>query len=193
MRKSLSVDSDAHALRDVKEYAARANEINTDTLQMKLMYLDEMGSKFDYADKELYSLVLQRFLCNKSQPRIGHLVTSLLCSPGEARVYEKEQKFLKLHGKPEGQITNDSSQEKMNNPNLTDNTKQPLDQFAMMLQFMNNFMPPPLLRYPRPSRPFVPTQRRGVNNIHSRPGQSYSGCHICGDLSHFQVDCPRKH
>jgi len=95
MRKSLSVDSVVHALRDVKEYAARSNEINTDTLQMKLMHLDEMGSKFDYANKELYSLVLQRFLCNKYQPRIGHLVTSLLCSPPEARVYEKEQRFLK--------------------------------------------------------------------------------------------------
>jgi hypothetical protein len=43
-------------------------------------------------------MVLQRFLCNKDQPRIGHLVTSLLCSPAEAKVYEKEQKFLKLHG-----------------------------------------------------------------------------------------------
>ena len=38
-----------------------------------------------------------------------------------------------------------------------------------MLQFMNNFMPTPLMRYPRPSRPFVPTHRRGVNNTRSRP------------------------
>ena len=88
----------ANALREVKEYAARANEINVDTVQMKLMHLDEMGRRFDHGDKELYSLVLQRFLCNKDQPRIGHLVTSLLCSPAEAKVYEKEQKFLKLHG-----------------------------------------------------------------------------------------------
>jgi hypothetical protein len=43
-------------------------------------------------------MVLQRFLCNKDQPRIGHLVTSLLCSPAEAKVYEKEQTFLRLHG-----------------------------------------------------------------------------------------------
>ena len=50
MRKSLSVDSVAHALRDVKEYVGRANEINIDTLQMILMHLDEMGRKCDYAD-----------------------------------------------------------------------------------------------------------------------------------------------
>jgi hypothetical protein len=50
MRKSLSVDSVARALRDVKEYAVRTNEINTDTLHMKLMHLDEMGRKCDYAD-----------------------------------------------------------------------------------------------------------------------------------------------
>jgi hypothetical protein len=43
-------------LRKVKEYAARANEINVDALQMKLMHLDEMGRRFDHGDKELYSI-----------------------------------------------------------------------------------------------------------------------------------------
>ena len=57
-----------------------------------------MGRRFDHGNKELYSMVLQRFLCNKDQPRIGHLVTSLLCSPAEAKVYEQEQQFLKLQG-----------------------------------------------------------------------------------------------
>jgi hypothetical protein len=94
----MSVDNVANVLHEVKEYAARANEINVDIFQMKLMHLDEMGRRFDHGDKELYSMVLQRFLCNKDQPRIGHLVTSLLCSPAEAKVYEKEKKFLKLHG-----------------------------------------------------------------------------------------------
>ena len=96
----MSVDNVANVLCEVKEYAARANDINVDTLQMKLMHLDEMERCFDHDDKELYSMVLQRFLCNKDQPRIGHLVTSLLpvCSPAEAKVYEKEQKFLRLHG-----------------------------------------------------------------------------------------------
>ena len=189
MRKSLSVDSVSHALRDVKEYSSRANEINTDTLQMKLMHLDEMGRKFDHPDKELFSLVLQRFLCNKTQPRIGHLVTSLLCSPAEAKVYDKEQKFLKLHG------NNVVDTENQNNDNMqvTNGSKQPLDQFAMMLQFMSNFVPPfPLMRFQRPPRPNFPPQRRGINNARNRPGQNYSGCHICGDLSHFQIDCPRK-
>jgi hypothetical protein len=50
MSKSLRIDSVAHALGDVKEYAVRTNEINTDMLQMKLMHLDEMGRKCDYAD-----------------------------------------------------------------------------------------------------------------------------------------------
>ena len=54
MKKSLSVDTVANALRDVKEYAARASEINIDTLQMKLMHLDEMGRRYDHVDKELY-------------------------------------------------------------------------------------------------------------------------------------------
>ena len=41
----------ANALREVKEYAARANEINVDTFQMKLMHLDEMGRRFDHVTR----------------------------------------------------------------------------------------------------------------------------------------------
>jgi hypothetical protein len=61
----MSVDNVTNVLHEVKEYAA--NEINVDTFQMKLMHLDEMERCFDHGDKELYSMVLQRFLCNKDQ------------------------------------------------------------------------------------------------------------------------------
>ena len=37
MKKSLCVDNVAQAFSEVKEYAARAEEINVDTLQMKLI------------------------------------------------------------------------------------------------------------------------------------------------------------
>ena len=40
-----------NVLHEVKEYAARANEINVDTLQMKLMHLDEMGRRFDHVTR----------------------------------------------------------------------------------------------------------------------------------------------
>ena len=90
----MSVNNVSNALREVKEYAARTNEINVDTLHMKLMHLIEMGKRIDHGDKELYSMVLQRFLYNKDRPRISHLVTSLLCSPTEAKLYEKEKQIL---------------------------------------------------------------------------------------------------
>jgi hypothetical protein len=48
----MSVDNVANVLHEVKEYAARANEINVDPFQMKLMHLDEMGRRFDHGDKE---------------------------------------------------------------------------------------------------------------------------------------------
>ena len=63
------------------------------------MHLDDMSRRTSHDDKELYSSVLQRFLCHKSNPRIGFLVTSLLFTPAESKLFEKEQKFLKLHGK----------------------------------------------------------------------------------------------
>ena len=164
----MSVDNVANVLHEVKEYAARANEINVDTFQMKLMHLDEMGRRFDHGDKELYSMVLQRFLCNKDQPRIGHLVTSLLCSPAEAKVYEKEKKILKLHG-------NKGIDTKPSNSNMATKIERSpsFDQFATMLQFMQNFASSHQqpMRFSRPPIPSFLQQRRGVTpNVRPRPG-----------------------
>ena len=190
----MSVDNVANALREVKEYAARANEINVDTLQMKLMHLDEMGRRFDHGDKELYSMVLQRVLCNKDQPRIGHLVTSLLCSPAETKVYEQEQTFLKLHGN-KGIDTEPSNSNVATKIENTQKITPSFDQFATMLQFMQHFVSSHQqpMRFSRPPRPSFLQQRRGFTpNVRPRPGPNYSGCHLCGDVSHFQVDCPRR-
>ena len=98
LRKGINVDVVAQALRDVKEYAARSSEVNVDTLQLKLMHLDEVARRVNHSYKELFSLVLHRFLCHKNHENIGFLVTSLLSSTAETKLFEKEQKFLKLHG-----------------------------------------------------------------------------------------------
>ncbi|KAK3086384.1 hypothetical protein FSP39_017669 [Pinctada imbricata] len=181
LRLMMNTDSVAHALRDVKEYAARSSELNVDTLQLKLMHLDDIGRRTSHEDKDLFSSVLQRFLCHKSNPKIGFLVTSLLCTPAESKLYEKEQKFLKLHGKVES--SSDKSKESTNLVQLPDAT-------TSMMQFLQTMMATPQFRppfsYPRPFSPRKPsfTPRR--------PGPSYSGCHKCGDMSHFKVDCPKK-
>ena len=186
LKNSTSVDNVANVLHEVKEYVARANEINVDTFQMKLMHLDEMGRRFDHGNKELYSMVLQRFLCNKDQPRIGHLVTSLLCSPAEAKVYAKEQTFLKLHGNKgiDTEPSNSNVATKIENTQITPS----FDQFATMLQFMQNFASSHQqpIRFSKPPIPSFLQQRRGVTpNVRPRPGPYYSECHICGDVSHF--------
>ena len=90
-------------MREVKEYAARASEINVDTLQLKLMHLDKVARRASHDNRELYALTLQRFLCHKQNPKIWFLITSLLSSPAETKLFEKEQKFLKLHGKQDTQ------------------------------------------------------------------------------------------
>ena len=41
LKKGINVDVVAQALRDVKEYVARSSEVNVDTMQLKLMHLDE--------------------------------------------------------------------------------------------------------------------------------------------------------
>ena len=60
LRKYLSTDSVSHALREVKEYAARSSEVNVDTIQLKLMHLDEMARRTTHDERELYALTLQR-------------------------------------------------------------------------------------------------------------------------------------
>lgn len=98
LKKDLNGDSVAQALREVNVYAARVVDLNIDTLQIKLMHLDEVVRRTRHDDRELFSMVLQRFLCHKSRKNIGFIVTSLLSTPAESKIYEKEQFFLELHG-----------------------------------------------------------------------------------------------
>ena len=95
---------------------ARSKDLNTDTLQMKLMHLDEIGRRTQHADRELFSIVLQRFLCHKSHAGIGFLVSSLLVSFTKARLLEKEHKFLKLHSKEKKSEDNEKSKKQENEP-----------------------------------------------------------------------------
>ena len=165
LKKSFNVDSVANALREVKEYAARSKDLNIDTLQMKLMHLDEIGRRTQHADRELFSIVLQRFLCHKSHAGIGFLVSSLLASSTEARLLEKEHKFLKLHGKDKKSEDNEKSKKQENEPRPD----------MQMLYWPNMY--PPAFGFPRfgPPSPYVPF-RPAVNvrrNGAARPRLQY--------------------
>lgn len=195
LKKSLNKDSVEQALREVKEYAARASEINVDTLQLKLMHLDEVARRASHDNRELYALTLQRFLCHKQNPKIGFLITSLLSSPAETKLFEKEQKFLKLHGKQDTQQAckrenkEEKEKEKKSTPDFERHVSasvgaQPFFYPMMSLPFRSGY--PPLYRPPV-------SPRRGSG----RPGQRYTGsgftgCFKCGDLSHYQAFCDKK-
>ena len=188
LRKILSTDSVSQALREVKEYAARSSEVNVDTLQLKLMHLDEIARRTSHDERELYALTLQRFLCHKQHPKIGFLVTSLLSSPAETKLFEKEQKFLKIHGKPETKgsakkFTTDEKEKKS-----TSDLEQPYPSYFMP-PFFNPMMPLPRTQLPPFQRPLTPS-RRGAGRNGPRAG--YSGCFKCGDLSHFSYMCNKK-
>ena len=45
------------ALRDVKEYAARSHDLNVDSLQLKLMHLEDLGRRTMHEDRELRVLI----------------------------------------------------------------------------------------------------------------------------------------
>ena len=171
LKKDLNVDSVAQALREVREYAAMAVDLNIDTLQIKLIHLDEVGRRTRHDDRELFSVVLQTFLCHKSRKNIGFLVTSLLSTPAESKIYEKEQNLLKLHGNENvSQADNTMAKTTTAKPSESEN-------FSNMMQFMqmfNNaaFMPPS----PTIMANFSP-RRGGYPVPRPRAPYSYSGCY----------------
>lgn len=152
---------------------------------MKLMRLDEVARRSQNDDKELYSMVLQRFLCHKSHPKIGFLVSSMLSSPIEARLLEKEQKFLKLHGQSQ------SAASTTDNPHTSD-AKLKRDSLSYLQAILNlpaslgnpRFIPPPTATYPSRYTGPPPSQQQ------TRPRQRVIRCYYCGE-QHYKVDCPQ--
>ena len=93
MKKSMNIDAVFSVLHEVKEYSTRTSEFNVDTLQLKLMHLDEIARRNQHPDRDLYSSALERFLCHKKHPKIGFLISSILSNPSETKILKKEQKF----------------------------------------------------------------------------------------------------
>jgi len=185
LKKGLNVDVVAQALREVKEYAARSSEINVDTMQLKLMHLDEVARRVNDSNRELYSMVLQRFLCHKNHDKIGFLVTSLLSSPAETKIFEKEQTFLKVHGSDKEKVSDESQQNALHQKSENDQ----MQQFVNMLQVAQSFFQPAYsVQSPQPVKNVNVRKLTATRKI----PQNYSGCFKCGDVTHFRVDCPRK-
>lgn len=191
LKKSLNKDSVEQALREVKEYAGRSSELNIDTLQLKLMHLDEVARRASHENRELYAITLQRFLCHKQNPNIGFLITSLLSSAAESKIFEKEQKFLKLHGKgaqlSDKKEVKEEEKEKKSSSDLEKQVTSILSPpFFPMMPFPFRWGYPP---FPRPQ--VMP--RRGMGKATPRfSNASFQGCWKCGDPTHFQAACDKK-
>ncbi|CAC5425655.1 unnamed protein product [Mytilus coruscus] len=153
-------------------------------MQLKLMHLDEVARRVNDSNRELYSMVLQRFLCHKNHEKIGFLVTSLLSSPAETKIFEKEQKFLKVHGCNKEKVSDESPKNASNQKSEND-----LQQFVSMMQVAQSFFQPALPAQSPPPVKNVNYRRLAATR---KIPQNYSGCFKCGDVSHFRADCPRK-
>ena len=158
-------------------------DMNIDTLQMKLMHLDEVARRNDHDDRELFASALERFLCHKQHPKIGFLISSILSTPAESKILKKEQKFLKLHG-------NENNVEKKESAVASEVVDGPKpDNFAALLQMMQ----PLIMQNQMPRAPFQPFPATPTpRQFRPRTRTPYSGCFICGDLSHVRAFCPRK-
>lgn len=186
----MNTDTVDHALREVKEYAARSSDLSIDSLQVKLMHLEEVARRASHKDRELYSMVLQRFLCNKQHPKIGFLISSLLSSAAESKLLDKEHKFLKLHAK-------DSNAAHSGNTEAAEKEKkQPVNSEVPVGPYMMPFITPPYISYPPRLPPFLPRSggpiRHGFGRGRPRFPYQTDCCFKCGDPSHFQINCPKK-
>ena len=197
LKKGLNTGSVEQALRDVKEYAARSGDLNVDTLQLKLMRLEEVARRMDHKDNELFSTVLQHFLCTKKHKKIGSLITSMLATPVEAKAYEKFQKFVKIYGDVEEEKSS-SKKEKSSGDEKEVKTAEMEQQYMANMRYQQMFQPffpfPNLqgrFGYQGNMRP-PNNQRRAPRNGQRTGSQGYSGCYKCGDLSHYQYMCPKK-
>ena len=174
-------DNIDHALRAAKEYAARSQDLNIDTLQMKLIRLDELARRHDHHDKERISFILQRFLYHKHENKVGLLVATLLSSKTEAAIFEKEQKFFKVHGSGT-QMANDSRAQKRAKQEATATSGPP----------SGGFYPP----FPYPSFPhFQPAASGGFSprppsSPQRAPRKGRGRCYKCNSDSHYMADCP---
>ncbi|CAG2184855.1 unnamed protein product [Mytilus edulis] len=100
--------------------------------------------------------------------------------PAETKIYEKEQKFLKVHGCIKEKVSDESPKNVSNQKSEND-----LQQFVSVMQVAQSFFQPAL---PTQSPPTV----KNVN--YRRPAaprkipQIFSGCFKCGDVSHFRFN-----
>lgn len=185
MKKYFTVDSVSQALREVKEYCTRTTDFNVDTLQLKLMHLDEVARRNQHNDRELFYSALERFLCHKNHPKIGFLISSILSSPAESKILEKEQKVLKVHGKSEKETTKQENA-------AVNVEKQQNDFTGFMVQMLQSFMPQQ--RGPRFQAMNSNMRSPGYTRFGYRPRYRppFAGCFTCGDTSHIRANCPQN-
>ncbi|CAC5384717.1 RBBP6 [Mytilus coruscus] len=77
LKKGINEDVVEQALREVKEYAARSREINVDTLQLKLVHLDEIHGNENLSTKQQKDEVETKNPGNESQ--IQQFATMMQC------------------------------------------------------------------------------------------------------------------
>ena len=194
LKKSVQKDLVEQALREVKEYAGRSAELNVDTLQMKLMHLDEVARRVSHENRELYALALQRFLDHKENKKVGFLVSQLLSTPTESKLYDKEHKFLKLCGKEvqsKTEVKTEKEKEKPKEMKTTPEMDNFLNFFAQLTRTYYPLMPTARHMYPVTRQMMGPERGAGRGTPRFMNSGS-AGCWKCGDPSHYQASCDRK-
>lgn len=196
-------DEVSEAERAVKEEAMKRPELmSLDILHQKLVRLEDAARRANHSQIKKFGMVLQRFSFYKVEnpAQVGQLILSLLSTPEETAILEKERKFLKSTSSAQPNPQAWGGQNPMTtgqgaSPFPAQGPSQPWGPTSGAWGPMPQGGPPanPDGRYAHQPQGQQPRFRSGGKRggFSGKPPQNRDGsCFKCYKFGHFMRDCP---
>ena len=162
--------------------------MNTDTLYKNIINMDTLAREIDHPDKDKVALVTARFLANKSQERVGVLVATLLSSPHESALLERERNVFKTDPSTKRDDRKEGKEEgKKGIP-----PPGPSPPTPPQGPYYPGYPGYPPFPYPSPPHLMQPPVFPQQGFQGNRPRAPKGPCFKCGKQGHFKVNCPQR-